>query len=193
MTKSKLAVIIGSVRQKRFADHVAPWIEEIARQHGGFEVEIVDLKNYSLPFFAEATAPSAGPSEHEIAQRWQKKLAEFDAYIFTAAEYNHGATAVLKNALDYAYAEWGNKPVAFVGYGGTGGARAVEQLRLVVIALQMAAVRTAVHIALQDYMAVVTGGKKLSDLAHLNQSANLMLGELASWSGALKTLREPAK
>jgi NAD(P)H-dependent FMN reductase len=192
MSKSKLAIIVGSIRQKRFADHVVPWIEEIARQHGRFEVEIVDLKDYALPFFAEATAPSGGPSESEAAKRWRKKLGEFDAFILTAAEYNHGPTPVLKNALDYAYPEWGNKPVAFVGYGGVGGARAVELLRLVAIALQMAPVRTAVHILLPDYLAVATAGKKLAEHGHLNQAANTMLAELAAWSEALKSVRQSA-
>jgi NAD(P)H-dependent FMN reductase len=83
---------------------------------------------------------------HVAFQRWQKKVGESDAFIFTAAEYNRGPTAVLKNALDYAYAKWSNKPVAFVGYTGVGGARAVEQLRLHTIELQMAPIRTAVHI-----------------------------------------------
>jgi NAD(P)H-dependent FMN reductase len=79
--------------------------------------------------------PLYAPSKNQVARRWQAKLGEFDAFIFTAAEYNHGPTAVLKNALDYAYAEWSNKPVGFVGYGEVGGARAVEQLRLHAIEL----------------------------------------------------------
>src|SRR5258707_11962093 len=95
------------------------------------------------------------PSKNEVAQRWQKKVGEFDAFFFTAAEYNRGPTAVLKNALDYAHAEWGNKPVAFVGYGGVGGARAVEQLRLHAIELQMAPIRSAIHILFPDYLAVI--------------------------------------
>jgi len=70
-----------------------------------------------MPLFAEEASPLYAPSKNEVAQRWQKKVGEFDAFIVTAAEYNRGPTAVLKNALDYAYAEWSNKPVAFVGYG----------------------------------------------------------------------------
>ncbi len=108
----------------------------------------------------------------------------------TAAEYNLGPTAVLKNALDYAYAEWSNKPVAFVGYGGVGGSRAVEQLRLNVIELQMAPIRSAVHILFPDYLAVVKDGKKLSELDHLNQTARQMLDQLAWWTAALKAARE---
>lgn len=190
MSNPKLAIVIGSVRPNRFAAHAAEWIEEIARQRGDFDVELVDLKDYPMPLFAEEASPLYAPSKNEVARRWQAKLAEFDAFIFTAAEYNHGPTAVLKNALDYAYAEWSNKPVAFVGYGGVGGSRAVEQLRLNVIELQMAPIRSAVHILFPDYLAVVKDGKKLSELDHLNQTARQMLDQLAWWAGALKRARE---
>src|SRR5437764_5614409 len=117
-------------------------------------------------------------------------MAECDAYIFTAAEYNRGPTAVLKNALDYAYTEWNNKPVAFVGYGGVGGARAVEQLRLNAIELQMAPIRTAVHIPLAAYLAVLKEGKSLGDFDFLNQGAEQMLDQLMWWVNALKTARD---
>src|SRR5262249_60356279 len=120
----------------------------------------------------------------------QKKVGEFDAFIFTAAESNRGPTAVLKNALDYAYAEWSNKPVAFVGYGGVGGARAVEQLRLHAIELQMAPIRSAVHILFPDYLAVIKDGKPLSQLEHLNQAPPQMLDQLAWWTAAPKATRE---
>ena len=140
MSKPKLAIVIGSIRPNRFGGHAAEWIEEIARRRTDFEVELIDLKDYPTCRFRRGreASPLYAPSKNEVAQRWQKKVGEFDAFIFTAAEYNRGPTAVLKNALDYAYSEWSNKPVAFVGYGGVGGARAVEQLRLHGIELQMA-------------------------------------------------------
>jgi NAD(P)H-dependent FMN reductase len=143
MSKLKLAIVIGSIRPNRFGGHAAQWIEEIARRRGDFEVELIDLKDYPMPLFAEEASPLYAPSKDEAARRWQKKVGEFDAFIFTAAEYNRGPTAVLKNALDYARTEWNNKPVAFVGYGGVGGARAVEQLRLHAIELQMTPIRNA--------------------------------------------------
>ena len=90
------------------------------------DVEIVDLRDYPLPFFDEVASPAWVPSKDETARKWQDKIASLDGFIFTAAEYNRGPTGVLKNALDYAYNEWNNKPAAFVGYGG-GGARAIEQ------------------------------------------------------------------
>src|SRR5260370_22733764 len=145
MSNPKVASVIGSVRPNRFAAHAAEWIEEMARQRGDFDVELVALKDYPMPLFAEEASPLYAPSKNEVARRWQAKLAEFDAFIFTAAEYNHGPTAVLKNALDYAYAEWSNKPVAFVGYGGGGGPPRVEPVRLQGNRLPKAAVPNAGH------------------------------------------------
>ena len=133
ISKPKLAIVIGSIRPNRFADHPAQWIADLARQRGDFDVEVIDLKDYPMPLFAEEASPAWAPSKSEVARRWQQKVTGFDAYVFTAAEYNHAAAPVLQNALDYAYAEWSKKPVAFVGYGGVGGARAVEQLRLTAI------------------------------------------------------------
>ena len=190
MSLPKLAIVIGSVRPNRFADHPAQWIAEIARQRGDFDVELIDLKDYPMPLFAEAASPAYAPPQDPFAQRWRSKVAEFDAYLFTAAEYNRGPAAVLKNALDYAYTEWNNKPVAFVGYGGVGGARAVEQLRLNAIELQMAPIRTAVHIQVPVYLAVLKEGKKLDDFDFLNQNAKDMLDQLAWWTNALKEARE---
>jgi NAD(P)H-dependent FMN reductase len=190
MSKPKLAIVIGSVRPNRFAEHAARWIEEIARRRSDFAVELIDLKDYPMPLFAEEASPLYAPSKDAVARRWQKKMDEFDAYIFTAAEYNRGPTGVLKNALDYAYSEWSRKPVAFVGYGGVGGARAVEQLRLHAIELQMAPIRTAVHILFPAYLAVVKEGKKLSDFDYLSQNAEDMLDQLAWWTDALKSARD---
>jgi NAD(P)H-dependent FMN reductase len=164
-------------RPNHFAAHAANCIKQIVMGAGMFEVQVVDLKDYALPMFAEEMSPAYGPPKEEVAGRWQKKMAEFDAYIFTAAEYNIGPTAVLKNALDYAYKEWANKPVAFVGYGGVGGARAIEQLRLNAIELQMAPIRTAVHILFPAYLAVVKEGKKPGEFDYLSQNAKDMLNQ----------------
>src|SRR5947207_14757308 len=98
MNKPKLAIVIGSIRPNRFAAHAADWIERIAQERGDFDVEVIDLKNYPMPLFSEEMSPAYAPSKDETARRWQRKVAEFDAYVFTAAEYNRGPTAVLKNA-----------------------------------------------------------------------------------------------
>jgi NAD(P)H-dependent FMN reductase len=190
MEKFKIAVIIGSTRATRFGDKPARWIDDIASQRDDMTVEILDLRDYPMPFFDEVASNAWVPSQNEVAQRWQKKVAQFDGYIFVTAEYNRGIPAVLKNALDYAYPEWNRKPAAVVGYGSVGAARAAEQLRLIAIELQMAPTRTGVHIQGADFMAVWKNGKEIAELPYLRQNATDMLDQLAWWTKALKTARE---
>ncbi|KRB30107.1 FMN reductase [Mesorhizobium sp. Root695] len=190
MSKPKIAIIVGSTRAARFADVPTQWIAKIAKSHADINVEVVDLRDFPLPFFDEVASSAWVPSTNEVAQRWQKKVAEFDGFIFTAAEYNHGPTAVLKNAIDYAANEWNKKPAGFVGYGSVGGARAVEQLRLHAVELQMAPVKSAVHIAWSDFLAVRQGEKKLEDLEHLNQAATALVNDVAWWAKVLKAARQ---
>ena len=190
MSKPKIAVVIGSTRENRFGDKPAKWIAAIAKERGDLEVEVVDLRDFPLPFFEEVGSSLYVPSQNEVAQRWQKKVASYDGFIFTAAEYNRGPTAVLKNALDYAYTEWNRKPASFVGYGGVGGARAIEQLRLHAVELQMAPTRNAVHVTWGDFIQIMQQGKKLEEFEHLNQAATTMLDELAWWAKVLKAARE---
>lgn len=187
MAKPRIGIIIGSTRQGRFADKPAEWITAAARARGDLEVEVLDLRDYPLPFLGEPDSlPFVGPIEQ--ASDWRKKLAGLDGFIVIAAEYNHGPTAVLKNALDSARAEWVRKPITYVGYGGVGGARAIEQLRMVAIEQQMAPTKSAVHILWPDYLAVAQGGS-LADKEHLNQAATAMLDDLTWWTRALKAAR----
>jgi NAD(P)H-dependent FMN reductase len=190
MSKPRIAVVVGSTRAARFADKPTEWIASIAKARGDFDVEIVDLRDYPMPFFDEVASSLWAPSKNEVAQRWQKKVDEFDGFIFIVGEYNRGPTAVLKNALDYAYTEWNRKPVTFVGYGGVGGARAIEQLRLHAVELQMAPSRHAVHIVWADYIQVLQQGRKLEEFEHLNQAAATALDDLSWWARVLKKARE---
>lgn len=190
MSKPRIGIIIGSTREGRFGDKPARWIHEIAKKRGDLEVELVDLRDYPMPFFDEKASPLWAPSTDETAQKWQKKMESFDGFIFTAAEYNRGPTAVLKNALDYAYPQWNKKTAAFVGYGGVGGARAVEQLRLHAVELQMAPIRTAVHIQWADMSKVMQGEATLDQLDHLNKGADDMLDQLVWWTKALVAARK---
>ncbi|MGX9576238.1 NADPH-dependent FMN reductase [Mesorhizobium sp. f-mel] len=190
MSKPKIAIVVGSTRAARFADVPSQWIAKIAKSHADIDVEVVDLRDFPLPFFDEVASSAWAPSQNEVAKRWQKKVAEFDGFIFTAAEYHHGPTAVLKNAIDYAANEWNKKPAGFVGYGSVGGARAVEQLRLHAVELQMAPVKSAVHIAWADFLAVRQGEKKLDELEHLNQAATALVNDVAWWAKVLKAARQ---
>lgn len=189
MANPKIAIIISSTRETRFGEKPAQWIYDIATQRNDIGVELVDLRDFPMPFFDEVASSAYAPSSNEVAQRWQKKIAEFDGYIFVTAEYNHGITAVLKNALDYAYTEWNRKPAAYVGYGSVGGTRAIEQLRLINVELQMVPTRTGVHIQGGDFMAVWRQGKSLTDFPYLDQNAAAMLDELTWWASVLKHAR----
>ncbi len=189
MTKLKIAVIVGSTRDVRYGLKPATWIFEAAQVRSNLEVELVDLKTFALPFFNEKASNAWAVTENEEGLRWQKKVAEFDGYIFVTPEYNRSIPAALKNALDFAYAEWNRKAAACVGYGSVGAARAVEHLRLMLVELQIAPVRTGVHIQGADFAATSRQGKPLAELTHLDQNVNTMLDDLAWWSSALKAAR----
>ena len=130
------------------------------------------------------------PTSNDVARRWQKKVAEFDGFVFVTAEYNHGIPAVLKNALDYAYPEWNKKAAALVGYGAVGGSRAVEQLRLIAAELQLATIRTGVYVQGADFMAALKDGKDLKEIAYLQHGVRDMLDPLSWWAAALKAARQ---
>jgi len=191
MSTPKIAVVIGTTRAARFADIPANWISDLARARADMQVELVDLRDYPLPFFDEPASNLYVPSHNDVAKRWQRRIAEFDGYIFVTAEYNRGISGVLKNALDYAYPEWNRKPAAYLGYGSVGGARAIEQLRLNCIELQMAPLRNGVHIQGVDFFEALQNRKPLADIPFIEQNAVAMLDELHWWTLALNAARAP--
>ena len=190
MSKPKIAIIIGSTRDSRFGEKPAKWVHEFAAARDDIDVEIVDLKDWPLPFFNEVASNAWVPTQNEVGQRWQKKVAEFDGYIFVTPEYNRSIPAALKNALDFSYPEWNKKAAAVVGYGSVGGARAVEHLRTIAVELQMAPTRAGVHIQGADFFAAWQQGKDLREFAHLEPGVKAMLDELVWWSKALKIARD---
>src|ERR1700682_2498647 len=153
----KIGMIVGSTRQNRFADTPVKWLGGGAAARADLRLEVLDLRDYRLPFFNEPASPAytGGVYTPPAAGAWRKRIGGFDAFIATVAEYNHGPTAVLKNAFDSAYLEWQRKPIAFVGYGGVGAARAIEQLRGVVIELQMVPIAQGVNIGMEPYLGIV--------------------------------------
>jgi NAD(P)H-dependent FMN reductase len=97
----------------------------------GIEAELVDLKDYPMPFFDEPISPRYNQNRQidPAAIPWLKKLESFDAYVFVTAEYNHSIAGVLKNALDYVTWEIQRKPAQVVSHGAAGGARATSDLK----------------------------------------------------------------
>jgi NAD(P)H-dependent FMN reductase len=193
MTKPKIAVIVSSTRPTRFADIPTKWIVEKAAAHGQLDVEVLDLRDYPLPFFDEVASNAWVPSQNEVAVKWQKKLAEFDGYIFVVAEYNRSITGALKNALDQAYVEWARKPAGIVAYGSVGGTRAAEHLRNIAVELQMVPVRHGVHIGGGDFFKVhpgFGGSGNLADIeGSIGASATALLDDVTWWAKATKAAR----
>jgi NAD(P)H-dependent FMN reductase len=186
-----VALIVGSTRPKRFADIPARWIVAGAGERQDIKLDVLDLREQDLPLFNEPSAPiyTQGRYSEAAAERWRLKIATYDAFIATVAEYNHGPTGVLKNAFDSAYYEWNKKPIAFVGYGGLGAARAIEHLRGTVVELQMAPIKYEVNIAMEPYLGVVQQGRALDDYPYLTQARGIMFDHLVWWGNALKAAR----
>lgn len=196
MAKPKIAIIISSTRDARFADKPAQWLVEKAKDYSDqADFELVDLRDFDLPFFNEAASNAWAPSADPKAVAWQQKVAEFDGYIFLVAEYNRSITGALKNALDQAYNEWNRKPAAYVGYGSVGAARAIEHLRLINVELQMVPVRQGVHIGGSDFFTVWAGGANQPMDAiegAVGPSVKDMFENLLWWTNATKAARENA-
>src|SRR6201987_3262493 len=183
----RIAIIIGSTRPGRNGEAVAKWVYEIAQNRSDAEFELVDIKDFNLPLLDEPVSPIMGQYTQEHTKTWSAKIASFDAYVFVTPEYNHGTSAALKNAIDFLYHEWVNKAAGFVTYGGAGGARAVEQLRLVMAEVQIATVRN------QVLLSMFTDFENFSVFKPAPQhekSVNAMLDQVIAWGGVLKALRK---
>jgi NAD(P)H-dependent FMN reductase len=186
---TRIGIILGSTRPNRNGEQVAKWVYDIASRRSDAEYELVDLRDYPLPHLDEPLPPSFGQYQNEHTKAWADKIASFDGFVIVTPEYNHSTSGVLKNAIDYLYAEWNNKAVGFVSYGGVGGARAAEHLRLVAGELQMADVRQQVALSLltefENFTVFKPGDYNLAAL-------DTLLDQVVAWSTALAPLRQPA-
>lgn len=171
-------IVLGSTRQGRFGDKVAGWFTQRAAARPDLTAELVDLADWPLPFFDSPMPPAMQEPQDPQTLAWADKVTAADAYVLVTPEYNHGYPAVLKNALDHLVRPWRHKPVGFVGYGGPGaGIRAVEQLRQVVIELDMVPLRHQVAIP-NVYLAFESDGT-LKDPTGPDRQAAALLDELA--------------
>ena len=193
MSKPRIGIILSTTRDTRFADRPAQWVLDMAQARRDAEYEIVDLRDYPLPFFDAVASPRFVPQTHEVALSFGRKMAELDGYIFITAEYNRAIPGVLKNALDHIYEEPARKPAAFVGYGAVGGARAVEQLRLIAVELSMVPMKSGVHINMEPLLGMLRGGKDFADYDYLAPTVTTMLDELAWYTAVLKVGRDGVK
>ena len=189
----RLAMIIGSTlppasrtsRQNGFSNH--------ASHRDDLTLEKLDLRDFDLPFFAEVGTNLHVPSQDPRVLPWQEAIRPFDGYVFIVAEYNHSVTAALKNALDQAYKEWVRKPFSSLGYGSTGGARAIEHLRGIGIELQMVPSKFSAHIGGGEIFKVhpAGGNAPMSEIEEaIKPSVDAMLNDLVWWANVLSAARQ---
>ena len=183
---TRIGVILGSTRPGRRGEPVARWVMNVASRRGDAEFELVDLADYPLPHLDEPLPPSMGQYQNEHTRQWAATIGRFDGYVFVTPEYNHGTSGVLKNAIDFLYAEWNNKAMGVVSYGVAGGVRAAEHLRLVAGELQMAGVRTNVALS---FFTDFENFTEFAPGAHQAQVLATLFGQVIAWSQALAPLR----
>lgn len=183
----KIAIILGSTRPGRRGEQVAQWVLQQAVGRGDAEYEIVDLRDHPLPHLDEPVQPAQNRYSHEHTKAWSRTIDPYDGFIFVTPEYNHGVPGVLKNAIDYLYHEWNSKAATFVGYGAVGGARAIQQLRLIASGVDMATTRA--DVALSVFTDFEEDRITFAPTEFSHRALHHALERVGEWSGALRELR----
>lgn len=184
-----ILVILGSSRETRFGHVIAHWFMRQADRRTDLTFELADLRDWQHGYYRRVKPAAASDYEDdEEAKRWAEVVGRADGFVIITPEYNYGYPAVLKSALDAVYKEWNRKPVTFVGYGGwSGGVRAVQQLREVVIELQMAPVRTSIVLQFAPRLFDAEGNLKEPQM--FENQATRLFDDLAWWTYALRAAR----
>lgn len=192
MSLPRLQVVLGTTRPGRFSDKVGAWLVDRMQRRDDLEVELVDLRDHPLPIYELDVAPARGGRAYETPEVRQlgEVLDRADGYVIVTGEYNHGYSASLKNAIDHVFPELHRKPVTFAAYGQVGGARAVEQLRQVVVELEMAPLRHAVHILPSVLIAARRQDPfSIEAFAELDPRLDTAVTDLVWWADALRAAR----
>lgn len=185
---TKIGIISGSVREGNNATAVSQWILDFAnnRNDEGVEYELVPLSDYDLPLLGAKLDADRAETAGAAIKAWSEKMASFDGYVFITPEYNHSVGGALKNALDYLNPEVNNKAAALVGYGSLGGARAHENMRIILAELRVATVRTTTNFS------IITDFENMSVFKpndYNKTNAEGMFNDLLLWTKALNTIR----
>lgn len=196
----KLAIIIGTTRQGRKTEQQAKWAFNTAKALEGVDAELIDLRDYSMPFFDEPVSPRYNPDRKidPSVKPWLAKLEEFDAYLFVTPEYNHSITGVLKNALDYVTWELLHKPAAVISHGANGGARAMTDLKEILSESRAVLVPSASSVAMSGMSEIIDEEGNLSEAAKANpygpqSGLDALLTDLKWYSDALSAARAKSK
>ena len=184
----KVLVIIASTRVNRIGGQVGEWIAKYTAEHTDFEVEVADLAEIKLPLFDEPNHPRLQQYEHEHTKAWSKTVGGADAFLVVTPEYNFTMPPSLSNAIDYLYHEWAYKPVGYVGYGGSGGLRAIQTAQQLFTNVSAVSVPSPNSVALNGVFRPTTETFEATEQHEL--AAERMLLELRKWAEALMSLHE---
>lgn len=178
----RLAVIVASNREGRFAPTVARWFGAQAADRADIQqIDEIDLHDIDVP-------ARLGAQGWEAMADFTRRIGEADGVVVITPEYNHSYPATLKQAIDFVRDEWYAKPIAFVSYGGvSGGLRAVEHLRGVFAELHATTIRESV--SLHGYPNLFDDSGELHDAEPVNMAAKVLLDTLGWWALALKDAR----
>lgn len=184
----KTLVIIASIRPNRIGGQVGEWIANYTSNHTYFAVEVADLMQINLPLFNESNHPRLQQYEHEHTKAWSKIVAAADAFIVVTPEYNFTMPPSLSNAVDYLYHEWAYKPVGYVGYGGSGGLRAIQTAQQLFTNVSAVSVPSPNSVALNGVFRPTT--ETFEPTEQHEQAADRMLAELHKWAVGLQAMRQ---
>jgi len=187
MKNIKIKLIIGSTRKIRFSEKVCYWTLSVINNYKDVDIEVLDLRDFLLPFLEKEE--NLNEKDLEILNKWKAKINEADGYLIISPEYNHSFPAVLKNNLDYLYEEWFYKPVTFISYGSLGGARSIEQLRLVAIELRLIPLRNSLHLPYEVIKKDKSNEEIIEILKNYNEKLDYSFKELLIMAKILKEAR----
>ena len=183
-----VAMIVASTREERIGGRVADWFAGEARARGDLAVDVIDLDAMTLPARLPAGHPSRGDYPQAV-RPFAERIGAAHGFVIVTPEYNHGYPGSLKNAIDLVNPEWRAKPVGYVSYGGlSGGMRAVEQLRQVMVELHAVSLRDAVALPFAR-RSFREGAAPHDPEGMVADGVRVMLDRLVWWARALAAAR----
>ena len=190
-TKSmfKLKIITSTVRPGRKGPIITSWAENIAKEFGKFEVEVLDLGVINLPMMNEPNHPMLKKYQHDHSKEWSKKIESADAFIFVTAEYDYNYPAPLRNALEYLFFEWGYKAAGIISYGGiSGGTRAANALKADLSTLKIVPIGESVNFPFFNQS--INDDEIFVPNENAKPGMIKLLNELFRWTKGLKSIKE---
>ena len=182
----RIAILAGSTRPGRHSADVAAWVHHAADRRSDATYDVVDLADHPLPHLDELMPPILGAYSEPHTHAWASTIASYDGFVVVTPEYNHSIPGVLKNAIDYLYAEWNHKVAGVVAYGAEGGARAAAHVRQVFGELKVPVVRQ--HVGLSLYLDF-EDFQRLAPRPEMSERLETLFDEVALWGRALRQVR----